>query len=226
MPHITRRTAGLAGLVLAPFWIAIVILVTSLEWDYLHSLGWSLTTETEVNYPSATLRGDFGLVQTLSFVITGLLGGVFTVGLRREFRHWISGWVATAGLGLFSVGMLLSAVPGDLPPYEPASWHGTMHDFGFMCFVLSMLVGYSASGLALRGNPAWRGWRLLGWTPLVLAAVAFTNAGLPGDLGFCLFLALGLSWYTVMGGRLFALDRETNAHRRSQLPEAAAPGLL
>ena len=225
MPHITRRSAGLSGLVLAPFWIAIVAAVTALEWDYLHSLGWSLTTENEVNYPSATLRGDFGLVQTVSFVVTGLLGGVFAVGFRREFRHRIVGWVASAGLGLFSVGMLLSAVPGDLPD-EPTSWHGTVHDLGFLCFLLSMLVGYSASGLALRGNPAWRRWRLLGWTPLVLTAVAFTNAGLPGDVGFCLFLALGLGWFTVMSGRLLAVDREADEHRGSQLPEVAAPGLL
>lgn len=225
MPHITRRTSGLAGLALAPFWIAIVAAVTALEWDYLHSLGWSLTAENEVNYPSATLRGDFGLVQTLSFAVTGLLGAVFTIGFRREFRHRILGWVATAGLGLFSVGMLLSAVPGDLPG-EPTSWHGTVHDLGFLLFLLSMLVGYSASGLALRGNPAWRGWRLLGLTPSVLIAVAFTNAGLPGDVGFCLFLALGLSWFTMMGGRLLAVDREASEHRGSPLPEVAAPGLL
>ena len=54
----------------------------------------------------------------------------------------------------------------------------------------------------------------------------FTNLGLPGDVGFCVFLALGLGWYSVMGGRLFALDREADEHRGSQLPEAAAPGLL
>jgi hypothetical protein len=225
MSHITRRNAGLAGLVLAPFWIAIVAIVTALEWDYLHSIGWSLTEVNEVNYPSATLRGDFGIVQTLSFVITGLLGAVFTLGFRHEFRHRILGSVATAGLGLFTLGMLLSAVPGDLPK-EAVSWHGNVHDLGFMLFVLSTLVGYSASGLALRGNPAWRGWTLFGWTPLLLVAIAFTNLGLPGDVGFCVFLALGVGWFSVMGGRLLALDREASGHRGSQLPEAASPGLL
>ncbi len=225
MPHITRRTSGLAGLVLAPFWIAIVAAVTALEWDYLHSLGWSLTAENEVNYPSATLRGDFGFVQTLSFVVTGVLGAVFTIGFRREFRHRIVGWVATAGLALFSAGMLLSAVPGDLPG-ESTSWHGNIHDTGFLLFLISMVVGYGASGLALRGNPAWRRWALLGWAPVVLVAVAFTNAGLPGDAGFCVFLALGLSWYTVTGARLLAVDREASEQRGSQLPRVAAPGLL
>jgi len=224
MSNITRRTAGLAGLLLAPFWISIVVVVTAVEWDYLRSLGWSLTEVNDVNYPSATLRGDIGFVQSLSFVITGLLGATFIVGFRREFRHRILGWVATAGLGLFTVGMLLSAVPGDLPD-EATTWHGNVHDFGFLCFVVSMIVGYSASGLALRGNTAWRGWRLFGWTPLLLAVIAVTNAGLPGDVGFCLFLVLGLSWYSVMGGRLLAVDRETDGPRAS-LPEAAAPGLL
>ena len=225
MSYINRRTSGLAGLVLAPLWIAVVAIVTALEWDYLHDLGWALTSENDVNYPSATLRGDFGFVQSLSFVVTGLLGAVFTLGFRREFRHRIIGSLATAGLGLFTVGMLLSAVPGDLPG-EATSWHGNVHDTGFLIFLVSILVGYSASGLALRGNPAWRRWALFGWTPLVLVGVAFTNLGLPGDVGFCVFLALAVGWYAVMGGRLLALDQEASARRGSQLPEAASPGLL
>jgi hypothetical protein len=225
MPNITRRTAGLAGLALAPFWISIIIVVTALEWDFLHSLGWNLTGSNEVNYPSATLRGDFGLIQTFSFAATGLLGATFTIGFRREFHHRILGWVATAGLGLFTVGMLMSAVPGDLPG-EATSWHGNVHDSGFLCFLVSVVVAYSASGLALRGNPAWRGWRWLGWAPVLLVVAALTNVGLPGDLGFGIFLALALSWYTVMAGRLLAVDRGATEPRGTKLPEAAAPGLL
>ncbi len=123
-----------------------------------------------------------GSCRSLSFVVTGLLGAVFTLGFRREFRHRIIGSLATAGLGLFTVGMLLSAVPGDLPG-EATSWHGNVHDTGFLIFLVSILVGYSASGLALRGNPAWRRWALFGWTPLVSSVSRSPTSGCPETSG-------------------------------------------
>jgi hypothetical protein len=110
---------------------------------------------------------------------------------------------------------------------EPSSWHGVTHVLGFYLTLLSMAIAYSASGLALRGNPAWRRWRLLGWTPLLLLIIMFTGAGLPGELSFYLFLLIGFGWYTVMAGRLLALDRATRDPRSaSQTPDVAAPGLL
>jgi hypothetical protein len=226
MPYISRRTAALAGLVLGPLWVTIVIVVTWLEWDFLRSMGWSLVSDNEVPYPSATVRGDFGFLQMINFAVTGILAAIFAVGFRREFRHKISGRVATAGFGLFTVGVLINIAPTDLPG-EPTTWHGNAHVIGFLITVLAMAIAYGASGLALRGNPAWRGWRLLGWTPLLLLLIAFTGAGLPGDLGFCLFLVVGFGWYSVMGGRLLALDRASSDQRvASQVPDAPAPGLL
>lgn len=226
MLHLSRRTSALAGLILAPLWIAIVIVVTWLEWDFLHSLGWGVVDTNEVPYPSATARGDFGFLQMLNFAVAGLLGAIFAVGFRREFRRKLSGRVATAGFGLFTIALLLNVCQTDLPG-EPATWHGTAHDVGFLLALLSMAIAYGASGLALRDNPAWRGWRLVGWTPLLLLLIALTNAGFPGDLGFYLFLVVAFSWYTVMGGRLLVLDRATSDQRvAARVPDVAAPGLL
>jgi len=226
MPHITRRTAALAGLVVGPLWIAVVIAVTWLEWDFLHSLGWEVVDNHEVPYPSATARGDFGWLQMVNFAVAGILVATFAVGFRREFRRRISGRVATAGFGLFTAGLLLNVGQTDLGD-EPTTWHGAMHDVGFLLTLLSMLIAYSASGLALRDNPAWRGWRLLGWTPVLLVAIAFTGAGLPGDLGFYLFLIVAFGWYTLMGAHLLSVDKASTAPVVApQLPDAAAPGLL
>jgi hypothetical protein len=226
MPNISRRTSAYAGLLLGPLWIAIVIMVTWLEWDFLRSLGWALVDNHEVPYPSATARGDVGFLQMLNFALLGLLGGIFAVGFRREFRHRISGYVATAGFGLFMAGALLNIAPTDLPG-EPSTWHGVTHDVGFLMVLLSTVIAFSASGLALRGNPDWRRWRLLGWTPVALFAIAATGAGLPGDLGFYLFLVIALGWYAIMGGRLLMLDRAQGSRRATaRVPDAAAPGLL
>jgi hypothetical protein len=226
MSHITRRTSAIAGLLLAPLWFGVLIIVTWLERDFLSSLGWSLLSNNEVPYPSATARGDFGFLQELNFAAAAALGGTFAAGFRREFRHKITGGVATAGFCLFVIGVLVNIAPTDLPG-EPTTWHGNAHVIGFLITVLGMVIAYSASGLALRGNPAWRHWRLLGWTPVLMVLIFLGGGLLPGDLGFCLFLAVGFGWFTVMGGRLLAVDRAARDDRAvAALPDAAAPGLL
>jgi hypothetical protein len=110
---------------------------------------------------------------------------------------------------------------------ERATLSGTIHVAGFVLVLVGALVAYSASGLALRGNQDWRGWRLLGWWPALLFAVSATNLGLPGDLGFIVFVALVWLWYTLVSWRLLAVDRAPAArHEPGLLPDAAAPGLL
>ena len=155
MSTVTRRTSALAGLVIAPLWIGVTALLTWLEWDYLRSVGWGPTTANEVPYPSVLLRGDFGLVQSANFVVTGVLVAVFALGLRREFPRRISGWVATVGFAIFSLGTIMNAGTTDLGD-EPATLSGTVHVIGFGLVLFGALLAYPASGLALRGNPAWR----------------------------------------------------------------------
>ena len=226
MSTVTRRTSALAGIAIAPLWLGVTALLTWLEWDYIRSVGWGPTTANEVPYPSVLLRGDYGLVQSANFVVTGVLVAVFALGLRREFTRRISGWVATVGFAIFSLGTIMNAGTTDLGD-EPATLSGTIHVIGFGLVLFGALLAYPATGLALRGNPAWRGWRLLGWWPVLLVAVAFTNLGLPGDLGFCVFVALVWIWYALMSGRLLAVDRAGTVRPESApLPNAAAPGLL
>ncbi len=226
MSTITRHTSAVAGLAIAPLWIGVTALLTWLEWDYIHSVGWAPTTANEVPYPSVLLRSDLGLVQSANFVVTGVLVAVFAIGFRREFARRISGWVATTGFAVFSLGTVMNAGTTDLEG-EASTMSGTIHVAGFVLVVVGALVAYSASGLALRGNPDWRRWRLLGWWPLLLFAVAFTNLGLPGDLGFIVFVVLVWSWYPLMSWRLLAVDRApATGHERGRLPDAAAPGLL
>ena len=66
------------------------------------------------------------------------------------------------------------------------------------------------------------------FTDVALLVLIFLGSGLlPGDLGFCLFILVGFSWYTVMGGRLLALDRATRDQQVvASVPGPAAPGLL
>jgi hypothetical protein len=226
MSIITRRTSALAGIAIAPLWLGVTSLLTWVEWDYIHSVGWGARTENEVPYPSVLLRGDYGLVQSANFVVTGVLVAIFALGLRREFTRRISGWVATVGLAVLSLGTIMNAGTTDLGD-EPSTMSGTVHVTGFALVLIGALFTYPATGLALRGNPDWRCWRLLGWWPVLLVAVAFTNLGLPGDLGFCVFVVLVWVWFALMSGRLLAIERAGRVRPESApLPNAAAPGLL
>jgi hypothetical protein len=226
MSIVTRRTSALAGLAVAPFWIGITAALTFLEYDYLQSIGWGATTENEVPYPSAMLRSDLGLVQSVNFVVTGVFIALLMLGLRREFQHRVLGWVATVGLGVVAVGMVLNAGTTDLPD-EPATMSGNIHVLGFILVLLGMVFVPPFTALALRGNDAWRGWRWLGWWPAMLFVISATNLGLSGDLGFIVFVALIFTWFSLIGGRLLAVDRAEGAEPGSAaLPDAAAPGLL
>src|SRR4029079_8726582 len=113
-----------------------------------------------------------------NFLVVAVLIAVFARGFRREFRHRVSGWVATVALGLCAVAALLDIAPTGLEG-EAASWHDTMHAIGFLLIVVASLVAMVSSALALRGNDDWRGWRWLGWTPLLLVAVVLAGAAIP-----------------------------------------------
>ena len=196
------RLAGTAGLAIYPVFAIIVVLLTWLEWDFLHRMGWTVTDANEVNYPSGLARGDLGLVQSLNFLfVLGVLAVIFGQGLRTQFVHRWSGTVATVGLGAVGLSGLLSAFFTDLPG-EPASWHGNLHTLGFVLFVLGSAVTFVAGGLALRGTPNWKGYWLYSLLNVPLA-VAVTAALSPlGQVAFYGLVTVLLAWFAVMGMRL------------------------
>lgn len=217
----TRRASGLAGLVLPPVTLGLVATATWLEWDYLHSLGWTFQDHGEVPYPSATGTGDWAAVTIVNFLVSGMLAAMVAAGLRREFRTRVSGAVASGALALLAASLFLLAAPTDIGSDTPVSWHGWLHGVGYLGLLLSMLVGFAATGLALRGNPDWRRWRLaVGGYPVLLLVALLTGFGLPGDTGWYAFLVLAFGWFGVVGFRLTQL-----AARGDHLPVPDAPSV-
>jgi hypothetical protein len=203
-PHSDRATlrlAGTAGILILPVFALTVVLLTWLEWDFLHSVGWTVMHEHEVNYPSSLARGDLGFLQSLNFVLVGLFAVVLGQGLRTQFTHRWSG--TTAGVGFAAVGLagLFSAFVTDLPG-EPVSWHGVLHGIGFVLLLLGCAVTFVASGLALRSAPAWRGYWVYSVVnaPLALAVSVALNP--LGQVSFYALVVLLLAWFGVMGFRL------------------------
>lgn len=81
--------AGIAGMLMYPLFAGTVVLLTWLEWDFLHGTGWTVLDEHTVNYPSALARGDLGLLQSLNFLVLSALAFVFSQGCAME---WCADW--------------------------------------------------------------------------------------------------------------------------------------
>ena len=219
----SRRTAGLAGLVMGPVCLGLVALSTWLQRDYLHSLGWTFEDHGEVPYPSATATGDWAALTVGSFLLAAALAAVLAAGLRPELRGRFARPVATAALGAYVVAFVLLAFPTDVRTETPVTWHGWLHGIGFFLLLLSMLVAYTATGLALRRNDDWcRWWVAVGGWPVLLLLAMFTGFGLPGDTGWYAFLVTAYGWPALVGLRLLLLHRErAAAPRRASRPAAA-----
>ena len=190
-------------MLICPVFTVTVLVLTWLKWDFLRGLGWTVLDPHDVNYPSSLARGDFGLVQSLNFlVVLTLLCLLFTRALRTQFVRRASGTVATGALAVVVLSGALSAFPTDLPG-EAASWHGALHGLGFVCLMVGNLIAFIASGLALRGAPDWAGF----WVYSVInAPAAVVTLFLPlGQPSFYAAVTLMLAWYAVLGAQLYRL---------------------
>jgi hypothetical protein len=197
----TLRIAGMAGMAMLPVFALVVVMLTWLEWDFLHATGWTVLHEHLVNYPSALARGHLGLLQSLNFLLLGAFAVIFGHGLRTQFAHRWSGAIATIGFAAVGLSGLFGAFFTDLPG-EPISWHGMLHGIGFLLLMLGSAVTFVASGLALRGAPGWKGYWVYSVlnAPLAIAVSAALSAF--GQVSFYGLVTVLLAWFAVMGMRL------------------------
>jgi uncharacterized protein DUF998 len=201
-PLLPVRLSGYCGLAMPLVFFPVVILLSWAEYDFMRGIGWSPLGEHSVNFPSSLARGEYGYVQILNFALAGMLSLAFVVGLRTQFSHRLSGWVATLALGAFGLAGLLNAFPTSLPG-EPGGIANTLHTIGFIATMLGALIGIAAAGLALRGAPSWRGWWIYSVLTPPAVLVCFINPlGLPGDSPFYVGLVLMFGWFGAMGARL------------------------
>jgi hypothetical membrane protein len=95
--------------------------------------------------------GELGWIQIANFVVTGALYVACAVGMRRVLRPGRGGtWgpilVGVNGIGLIMAGVFVTDAGAGFPPGAPAgapdqiSWHGILHEVGFIVATLSWLV--------------------------------------------------------------------------------------
>jgi Protein of unknown function (DUF998) len=146
--------------------------------------------------------GDWGWVQIVNFILTGLLNLLYAVGLWRRLHPgrggtWGPIFIGAYGLGLILVGIFRTDPANGFPPGVPAaatSWHGAIHALGAL-FVFLLLA--AALLVFVRLFLAWkeRWWAVYCLASAVLFLLifftGFTNAAF---MARTLRLAVLIGW--------------------------------
>jgi glucan phosphoethanolaminetransferase (alkaline phosphatase superfamily) len=193
----TRRLA-LAGSIGPVLFVVTVIVITVLEWDFLHRLGWHLVEDSSIVYPSATAMGPYGWLHTVNSLQVGLSIIATAIGLSRTTGARVgAGFVFLGGLG-----MVLSMFTTDGTSDQPTTWHGVIHDLAYL------LLGAVVLAVQLRNQARWRRVaRAAIAVPIVIIATFFLAGGLKqaGGLLSILGLLVIFGWYELLALRLLGL---------------------
>ena len=199
------RLQGLAAMVAGPLFLSVVAVLTLLELDFMHGLGWGFVTDDQVPWPSGLVLGDYGAVQVANFALAGALLASFAWGFRRELPATRLGRASGLLLLVIAVGLVVSAFPTDratVATETPNTWHGWLHVIGFVTIALTSLVAPIVTALALRGNARWRGFPALSVAVVVLEAILFFPLDFLGDPVFVLYMVVLFGWFAALGSRL------------------------
>ena len=120
--------------------------------------------------------GEGGWLQVLNFVIVGLLISGGGIGLGRalgvgRLTQWISILVVMMGFGLAISGLFVTDAGGGFPAGAPEgapvmSWHGAVHEAGFILTQLAFLAAGITLAILFARN------RRRAWMWACIAAVA------------------------------------------------------
>jgi Protein of unknown function (DUF998) len=205
----TARAQGLAPIVAGPLFLVVIAVLTLVELDFMHGLGWGFTRDHKVPWPSGLALGSYGAIQIANFVLAGTLLALFVRGFRRELPASRSGRIAVALLATIAVGIAVSGFPTDRATAagdSPNTWHGYLHVIGFVVVVLSSLLAPIATAFALRRNPNWRGFPALSIAVVLLELVFFLPLDFLGDPAFVGYLVVLFGWFAALGVRFRTLS--------------------
>ncbi len=203
---LNARRLALLGTISPVLFVAVVIVVTALEWDFLHRIGWHLVQDSPIVYPSATAMGPYGWLQTVNFLQLGLaiIGTAAGLWMALSPRPRVGiGLVFVAG-----VALVLAMFTTDGTSATPTTWHGWIHGISFLLLLFSTVFGSLAIAFQLRSHIGWRSVAGVSVAvPVVIIGVlvlsgAVKQAG--GLLGIVSILVI-VGWYELLALRLLTL---------------------
>jgi hypothetical membrane protein len=154
--------------------------------------------------------GDLGWIQSLNFLVTGVLLIAGAVGVKRALqagqgRTWGPLLLGVFGAGMFGAGIFRAdpalGFPPGTPDTVPISVHGILHfaiaGIGFLGFIAASFV--FARRFSIMRQPGWAWYSLL--TGLLFfvtfAGIASGSKG-PFSLYFFLGTSFGLAWIAMV----------------------------
>ncbi|RPK62539.1 hypothetical protein EES43_13365 [Streptomyces sp. ADI96-02] len=161
------------------------------------------------NAISQLALGDWGWIQTVSFLLTGVLLIAGAAGLRRALRDGPGGTWGPALVGVFGVSFWAAAAfpadagagfPAGTPEATAMSGHGAVHMAAGMIGYLALCAAFVvlARPLAARGL---RGWAVASRV-VPVAVLAGFMASAASVLAFTVGAGLGLLWLSAVTARL------------------------
>jgi hypothetical protein len=187
------RVGAIAGAV-APFaFLIATVAISWLEESYMERLGWDV-------WPSGLALGPHGWLQLANFIALGLLLIVFALAVNAvpARSRWTK--VAPALLGIAGVAAGMLAFETD-PPDRDETWHGLVHGWAYVTWLISLVVSYPFTWWRVRRHPAWRTVR---WSSL-LALLLFPPVLLLPDsesAGNYIFFAVAMTPLAAIAIRL------------------------
>jgi hypothetical protein len=209
----TRRrtivmTAALAGMFGPVLFVTVLIALTALQYDFMLRIGWHPLADPAGAWPSGLALGPYGALQDVTFVVSGLLLALFSVGLSIGTTGGRSSPLGPALLFMAGIAMTLMGFETDpIQRVGPRSLHGLVHDTAFVLFILAMLVGHFSLWRRFRRDLRWRGHARF---TLVTGIAAVLLLLLPGA-AYYLFVVTLLAWVFVTAVRLWPLPQPPSA---------------
>ena|SRR6185503_2859516 len=156
---------------------------------------------------SLLANGDLGWIQTLNFLVTGILLIAGSVGVKRSLGSGPGSQWAPRMLGLYGLGLIGASIfradpalgfpPGTPLENNPISWHGLLHfvvgTLGFIGFIAACFT-FARRFRSLQ-KPGWA-WYSLITGILFLASFVGIASGSKGPVSllFAIAVVLGFTW--------------------------------
>lgn len=166
---------------------------------------------------SLLANGDLGWIQTLNFLVTGMLLIAGAVGVKQALHSEPGGKWAPRMLGLYGLGLIGASIfsadpalgfpPGTPLENNPISWHGLLHlivgTIGFIGFIAACFI-FARRFKSLQ-QPGWA-WYSLITGILFLASFVGIASGSKGPVSalFAIAVVLGFTWISALLSRLMA----------------------